>query len=99
MQFRGWQVQRAKQASYGRERATGGLRPLEEAGSPRAHRGTEAPLGLEPMVWVPVSVNVSEGPLVYLYCTCVYSVYARTGTHVHVKLYGMSVYYTCRCVV
>lgn len=44
--------------------ATGGVRPLEVAVHPQAYRGTEAPLGLEPMVWAPVSVTVSEGPFV-----------------------------------
>lgn len=49
--------------------------------SPRAHRGTEAPLGLEPVVWAPVSVNVSEGPLVCLYCTCVCMVCMHAQAH------------------
>lgn len=49
---------------------------------PQTHRDAEAPLGLEPTVWAPVSANVSEGPFVYLYCTCMCTVYAHTGVHV-----------------
>lgn len=41
--------------------------PLEEAVHPRVLRETEAPLELELMVWVPVSMNV----LLWALCTAV----------------------------
>lgn len=61
---------------------------------PQAHRGTE--------VWAPVRVNVSEGPFVYVYCTYVCSVYARTGVHIYVRPRGMCVWaymalHVCPC--
>lgn len=64
---------------------------------PRAHREVEVPLGLEPVVWVPVSLSISEGPFVYLYCVC-----ARTRRQVYVHVFnGMRVHFadTRTCVL
>lgn len=44
-----------------------GVMPLEEAVHPRVLRETEAPLEQEPIVWVPVSMNV----LLWVLCVAV----------------------------
>ena len=63
---------------------------------PRAHRGTEAHLELEPMVWASLSVNVLlRIPLciciLQCVCMCVCSVCAGICVHIYVKPCGVCV--------